>query len=511
MRRRFVIGGHGPRSIRGFSIALALMGYLVAVALMVPRHEPWADEAQAWQIARSVGFFDLFRNAIHYEGSPGLWHGLLWVLVRLHVSYAGMHWYSALIAFCGVCLAVRYAPFPLPVRLLLPFTYFMVYQYSIIARSYILVAPLLFGMAMLWPRRLEQPIPLAILISLLANTCAHGIVMALGVCCVLLLEYKNDWRESPRKGHRLIAVLIVAAGIGFAVWCFLPPRDADWVRASSKLLKQPLPQIASLVPEKFHWVTRLAPAAQILIGMSARVVHVLGFGVSEPAFLILPVWMFTVERWYRERRLRYLIPIAMLTGFCLVTRFDFYHAGLVWLLSLFLWWITWPKDTSDMRHPIVVACLALFLMTQIVWAGLAVRYDVTHAYSPDSAAAPYLQRYLDDGRLVDLAIPPASTGRDGEYFAVGLEPYFAREPLHNARARYWIWRPADEMREEYLRDTQRREVVVLLEKFGEDEKATDEDRRLRALGYRQRSSICGRIYYPRQYYPVVCHVFYEPK
>jgi len=143
-----------------------------------------ADAAQASQIARSVSFLDLFRNAIHYEGSPGLWHVLLWVMVRLHVSYVGMHWLSALITLCGVFLAVPFAPFPLPLRLLLPFTYFMAYQYSTIAR-------------------------------------------------------------------------------------------------------------------------------------------------------------------YRERRLRYLIPIAMLARFWMITRFDFYHAGLVWLLTLFVWWITSPKDTSD--------------------------------------------------------------------------------------------------------------------------------------------------------------------
>jgi hypothetical protein len=241
------------------------------------------------------------------------------------VSYAGIHWFSALIAIFGVCLATFYAPFPLPLRLLFPFTYLVAYQYSIIARSYTLVAPLLFGMAMLWPRRLERPVPLAILIALLANTCAHGIVIAMGLSFVLILKYKNDWRESRKKQHILIAALVVAAGIGFAVWCFLPPRDADWVTASSRVLKQPLPQIASLVPKKYDWMTRLPPVPQLSIGLSGRLMHVLGFGVSQPASLVLIVWTLTIWRWYDERRLRYLIPIAMMAGFCVITRFDFYH------------------------------------------------------------------------------------------------------------------------------------------------------------------------------------------
>ena len=511
MRSFFVISEHGQRSVRAISIAISLACFVAVFAFLVPRHEPWADEAQAWQIARSVGFLDLFRTTIHYEGSPGLWHALLWGLVRLHVSYAGMHWLSALIALGGVCLVVFFAPFPLPLRLVLPFTYFLVYQYSIIARSYILVAPLLFGIAVLWPRRIERPIPLAILIALLANTCAQGIVIALGLSFVLLLECKHDLGQSLKNRRTLIAVLIAAAGVGFAVWCFLPPRDAVWVRQSSKLLKQPLPQIASLVPQNFQWVTALPPAAQIAIGMSWRLGHVLGFGISKPDSLILIVWALMIVRWYREKRLRYLIPIVMLAGFCMISRFDFYHAGLVWLLLLFLWWVTWPNERTGTPHRILVAFFALFLGIQTVWAARAVHYDATHAYSPDVAAVPILQRYLDQGKLVDLAIPPPSTGLEGEYFSVGLEPYFATEPLHNARARYWIWRPADAMRDQYLRDTQNHAVVVLLEQIPGKIVIADEAQRLIALGYRQTTSICGQVYYPRQRYPVLCHTFLEPK
>jgi hypothetical protein len=509
MRRPLVISEHRQRSLRAISIAAALVCFVAVSAFMVPRHEPWADEAQAWQIARSVGFLDLFRTTIHYEGSPGLWHALLWGLVRLHVGYVGMHWLSALIALSGVCLVIFFAPFPLPLRLILPFTYFLVYQYSIIARSYVLVAPLLFGIAVLWPRRLERSIPLAILIALLANTCVHGIVIALGLFFVLLLEGKHDVRQIPRNRNILIAVLIAAAGIAFAVWCFLPPGDAMWVRQSSKLLKQPLPQIALLVPQRFHWVSALPPIAQIAIGMSWRLGHVLGFGVSNPDSLILIVWALLIVRWHREKRLRYLIPIVMLAGFCMVSRFDFYHAGLVWLLVLFLWWVTWPNETTGTPQRILVAFFALFLGIQAVWAARALHYDATHAYSPDVAAAPILRHYLDQGKLVDLAIPAPGTGLEGEYFAVGLEPYFATEPLHNAHARYWIWRPADAMRDQYLRDTQSRAVVVLLEQIRGNKVIADEAQRLTALGYRQTASVCGHVYYPRQNYPVFCHTFFE--
>src|SRR5215469_7226872 len=74
---------------------LTIVAYGAFVAFMIPFHEPWADEAQAWQLARSVPLTELFRHSLRYEGTPGLWHFLLAILAKLHVSYTGIHWFSA--------------------------------------------------------------------------------------------------------------------------------------------------------------------------------------------------------------------------------------------------------------------------------------------------------------------------------------------------------------------------------------------------------------------------------
>src|SRR5215472_1343122 len=92
-------------------ITLAL--YSGTVAFTIPHHEPWSDEAQAWQLARSLPIGELFRTYLRYEGHPGLWHCLLSCLIHLGVSYSGLHWLCGLIALAGVSLLVFFAPFPL--------------------------------------------------------------------------------------------------------------------------------------------------------------------------------------------------------------------------------------------------------------------------------------------------------------------------------------------------------------------------------------------------------------
>jgi hypothetical protein len=77
---------------------LTLAAYIALLASVIPFHEPWADEAQAWQLARSVSVLDLLSHYLRYEGSPGLWHLLLAMLAKMHVTYEGIHWVSGLIA-----------------------------------------------------------------------------------------------------------------------------------------------------------------------------------------------------------------------------------------------------------------------------------------------------------------------------------------------------------------------------------------------------------------------------
>src|SRR4051812_33338704 len=71
---------------------ISLSLYAALVAFAIPYHEPFVDEAQSWQLARSLSLYDLFHTYLRYEGSPGLWHFLLWILIRLRVTYSTIHW-----------------------------------------------------------------------------------------------------------------------------------------------------------------------------------------------------------------------------------------------------------------------------------------------------------------------------------------------------------------------------------------------------------------------------------
>ena len=101
------------------------------------------------------------------RSAPALWYICLWVLSRLHVGYAGMHWVAAAVGFSGVAVLVTASPFPRFIKLLLPFTFYLAFQYAIVARSYVLAPLLIFLCAYFWPRKLERPLTIALCLGLL--------------------------------------------------------------------------------------------------------------------------------------------------------------------------------------------------------------------------------------------------------------------------------------------------------------------------------------------------------
>ena len=128
---------------------------------------------------------DLFFTYLHYEGHPILWFVVLRALNLLGISYAGMHWMCGAIGVGGTALFLFYSPFPKYLKALLPFTYFLLFQYVVMGRSYVFVPPLLYLVALQWRK---NPLVLALLLGLLANVEMHAAVLSGGLAVVYCIE-----------------------------------------------------------------------------------------------------------------------------------------------------------------------------------------------------------------------------------------------------------------------------------------------------------------------------------
>src|SRR5271154_4780056 len=162
------------RSWEKIGNAVVLLLYSGVVLFTVRYHEKWADEAQAWLIARDLDLKTIWFHELRYEGSPGLWHTILWIAQHVfQLPYATLGYIGVVFAVAGAAVLIYKAPFPWYLRWPLAFTYVMVYQYAVIARPYTLLPLLCFLVAILF-KDVEHPVRMTVVLVLLANLSVHG-------------------------------------------------------------------------------------------------------------------------------------------------------------------------------------------------------------------------------------------------------------------------------------------------------------------------------------------------
>jgi hypothetical protein len=412
---------------------LTLCAFSALVAFAIPYHEPFADEAQAWQLARSLSLPVLFHSYLRYEASPGLWHFLLWILVHAHVTYTGMHWVCGGIAVGGASLLIFKSPFPRYIKLLLPFTCFLLFQFAIVARSYALVPILLFSIALCWKKNPALPL---LLLGLLANTSLHAAVFSGGLAIVYLVEQlRKDRPEWARRRQILIGVIALLALWAFAIWTAWPPKDNAFFGSYT------------------HGNQRFLFSA----------LRSLFWGTCEPWILSFPYWIAIASLFAARRRLLYLLPVVFFAGFSGFSLANWWHVGLLTPLVITLLWITWPAsfDKPSRREFIGRIAVVVMAIMQIFWSVNAIRFDHDNAYSPDLATAEFLRPLVQRGARVAVTYSDDPEGRG--YRSVGILPYFDHNIFINLPDFFWSWSTRNPTEEMFLKTLPSGPSVVVVE------------------------------------------------
>jgi hypothetical protein len=465
--------------------------FAAVVAFAIPYHEPWADEAQAWQLARSLSLGELFQTYIRHEATPGLWYFFLRVLNCAHVSYTGMHWICGVIAVVSTSLLVFLSPLPRYLKLTFPFTFFLLFQYSVIARSYVLVPVLLFGIAYWWRK---SPLTVSTGLGLLANCALHAAVISGGLAIVWLIEQLRTGRAGGalRRGKLPLCVLIVLGFYAFALWTAWPPSD----------LASDISYVRALRPSFIDsvLVAALSP-------------------VCQPAILSIVFWIvFLPVFWYRKSLL-YLLPVLFLEIFCGAAYCSFWHWGLVVPLIISLLWMTWPVPGSSVPSAELVGRAALTWMigTQILWSGYAIVFDHFNAYSPNLAAAQFLMPRVKAGATIAITYlddSPSPYVSNNMFSATGILPYFDRSIYINQPDPFYLWSDKNSSDALFNAILPSHPSIVVAETLQVGSKPPTDLAGKRAellmkSGYRLTNVFCGSVPFQTRLVLTNCHVIYQ--
>ena len=285
------------------------MVYCGLILIGVAHHEPWADEAHAWVLSRDLSYRYLVFHQLAYEGHPPLWGTILWVANHwLHLPYGALGWIGALCAIAGCWFFCWYSPFPAWIRLLFPFTYFMAYQYAVVARPYVLLPLFSFAAAHFFGEADRHPWRFVGAVSGLSLLCASGVMMSVGLMAARVWYALRSWNEVPRNMRKqliaaTLAFAIVLIFIAFVNW---PPADRTNVQS-----------------------VRSADETTYGLKFVPRNISIafLGSGVLSAAFLVgVGVWCTC-----RGRLLSSVLPLGLAFAFFVKFYGNLWHCGALTL------------------------------------------------------------------------------------------------------------------------------------------------------------------------------------
>jgi hypothetical protein len=424
--------------------AVVFAVYVALVAWTVAHHVPWADEAQAWQIARDASLREIFGTDLHYEGSPGLWHFFLWILCRMHLSFAAMHWVSAIVPVAGIFVFLRFSPFPAILRVTLPFSFYLLYQYAAIARSYVAVPLLVFVAAVLFAKPTRNLLSLAVVLGLLANLCPQGFCISLGFAAMLGVRL---WRYRKRDSGILTARRLAVAGTVLgAFWIFavltssptrdnrfMPNWDPAYVQQHRAERQEAAVEFRAMAAESdathFRGYNRFKRIEYrfnnaITAGLSNS------WAVSLLFVCILAAFLTT------RRNLLDLLPYILLQVLFWYVAGHAWHLGNLFIAILGILWVSWPASEGSndaVWRAILSTILLAVVVEQCFWSVRALRSEATGKYSGDRDAAAFLAGHIA-GKTV------AGFG----YHSVGVLPYFPSNIFENQpKEAFWHWKSKD--------------------------------------------------------------------
>lgn len=315
-------------------IALGLFAIVYIISAFM--HEPMYDEAQAWMIARDASWSELLLQIPHYEGHPPFWHLILAIFAKAGLPFdIGLRIPGALFCFAAVWCILFKSPFPKSVKCLLPFTYYILFRYSVVVRPYCIMLLAFCLIAMAYPKRAEKPLLYGAALLLLCCGSAYGMAFAAGICIVWIFELFTKIKKNYLKQILVMGGLLLF-NVGLLL-LMMPNEDTNAVSAYP----------VSTILYGLAYMFIIGPADSMFLdsGMDARLQNyaqtVFNSGMVSYVNIIIGLITVAVLVYYarKYRKLMLLvIPYGIFAVFSAAVYFWYHHIGLIHLFLVFVFW-----------------------------------------------------------------------------------------------------------------------------------------------------------------------------
>ncbi len=395
--------------------------YVFFSILMFFFHELWYDEIQAYMLAKDASFHELFFVATHYEGHPPLFSLFLSIFAKSNVPVdIGLRIVSFSFSAIGAYFVIFKAPFKRWIRFLIPFTFFIFYQYTVICRPYSMMFAAFMLAACFYKTRNQKPIRYVLSLYLLCWCSSYGMLFAACFCFIWTLEIiKEIWGKGFIKrvfgDKRFWCLLFILIGAFIIVYLIYPKPNAFATNFYNK--EHPL---RALIYTVF-----MMPADSLFTDVgffgslqnnSYQFVNSSPLSISAYfVSIVILITVYFVTYIYKKRRI-FLFSYFAFALFAAVGYMCNHHIGITVLFFIFLMWICFDDKDNKRNIPGFIksindkyrnicfkgafAVLILCIGMSLLWTVVSCFNDITH----EVWYAKSLNKVFEDYDLTDYRI-----------------------------------------------------------------------------------------------------------
>ena len=376
-------------------------------------HEPWADEAQAWLIGRDATVWEILSEYARLEGQPPLWHLLLRGLILCGLPYSCFFLVAWVFSVAGVGLFLWKSPFPKWLKALIPFTYFIFFQYTIVARQYCLALLFLSWIAIVYPTRHERPFRYALALCLSGFSSLPALLVSGSLYFLFLCEnlrLKTERAKNWLSAGLIFGFMLLMTAILFPElnnpyisdrWVDITPTERFFILFPSIITMT----FFSDKLDSWHWNTALYIATVLVIG---------SFFWKNKKNLLAVLILYT--------------PLLLL--FTLLCS-QIWHLGHLFLLLIFCLWIFYDQTQfKPVWTNIRLWLLSGVFVLHIGWSAYLGWYDAMNPYSAGKVVAQFIKPYQTSGKTIMAT----------NFWTVAVQPYFPENIFVNWNKGFWVYK-----------------------------------------------------------------------
>lgn len=374
-----------PRKSAEPLAAFAFVAYTLLIALNMSVHVVWSDEADPWVMARSGTLHDWLHYA-SYTGHPPFWLSLLTITARvLGAPVQGMLALNAMLSIAVAWLILYRSPFSAWLRVLVLFSFTFAYQYSLVARGYMLMTLMLLLVTLYYPQRNTRPKLYGVLLALLFHT-ESFVMLPTGL---LVVQFMWENRRSSWTGP---AIAAIGSAMG-AAW-LLPWDGIEKMQSLYRLDAKIYDGFMMNLGRAFMSV-EVMDAIKPYIGNPSYGSISMMIPRSLPGILLLfGLWrcIHWRGRWFMLAWLSGLFVI-----FTCVYRGQIWHAQKFLVFTLWTLWLCHQDGWTPVRQKALAAALLFILPLSSLSAYTILIKHWETPFSGGEGVAAYLREHGQEG------------------------------------------------------------------------------------------------------------------